>query len=661
MTFNQLVWKMAKGNKGKYLFYFLCNAFAVFFFFMYSTIYFNDSVVSVKESESIKDALSIPGAALVFFTVFFITYAHRIFTRRRKREFALLMTLGMSQRDIAKLLLVENALIAFASIVSGILTGMVFSRLLFLLFIKLSGLGEVPFHLSEEMFTYSILTYLAIFLISVSITLYLTLRRSVSHNLKSEKVADMIKGRSPVFGLLGIILLIGSVILLYCTFAIPSFAQDNAGGYLLLSTLGIFMSLYIVLSQGMSFLIEKAQKHKPYYYRRMLTLSNLEYKFNQLVAIMLLITIMSMVTIFYTSMMLIVGAEGEKQAINSNPYDLFYAETETKNTLTKEELFNIVDKPETPVEEYEKVNMFIFYQDDPYWEDAYYDFTFMGISDYNRIMDTEEKLSEDELIEWINSDPKYVNDEGMYENGLQFMDGNNPYQFERKKFVMNNQLNSQRFTPYSVLVIDDKVFDEIRSDLEGDEVTLHLLNFRDWKQTEMVVEELKNKLDELNLLTPPFESVRETFNEEDQLEIFQPVSKITAFNAIKVSSKIMFLVSTFISILFFFGSFILLYLTIFSNLDEEKAKYKKLFKIGITKKEMQTLVSKEMGVLFFFAPILGCSIAFIYVLSFSQDVGGILENPHALFHFGSVSFVYLTIQLVYYVYSRKKLLQELKF
>jgi ABC-type antimicrobial peptide transport system permease subunit len=661
MTFNQLVWKMAKGNKGKYLFYYLCNSFAVFFFFMYSTIYFNDSVVAVKESESIKDALSIPGAALVFFTVFFITYAHRIFTRRRKKEFALLMTLGMSKRDIAKLLLVENALIAFASIVSGILTGMVFSRLLFLLFIKFSGLGEVPFHLSQEMIVYSILTYLAIFLISVFITLYLTLRRTVSHNLKSDKVADMIKGRSPVFGLLGVILLIGSVVLLYCIFAIPSLAQGDAGGYLLLSTLGIFMSLYIVLSQGMSFLIKKAKKHKSYYFKRMLALSNLEYKFNQLVAIMLLITIMSMVTIFYTSMMLIVGAEGERQAINSNPYDLFYAETETRNTLTKEELFNIVDKPENPVEDYEKVNMFIFYQDDPYWEDAYYDFTFMGISDFNRIMDTEEILSEDELLEWINRDPKYVYDEGMYENGLILMDGNNPYQFKRKKFVMNDQLNSHRFTPYSLLVVHDKVFQELSSDLVGDEVTLHLLNFKDWKQTEVVVEELKNTLENLSQNTLPFKSVREIFSEEDELEIFQPVSKISAYNVIKISSKIMFLVSTFISILFFFGSFILLYLTIFSNIEEEKAKYKKLFKIGITKKEMQTFVSKEMGVLFFFAPILGCTIAFIYILSFSQDVGGIMENLHSLLHFASVSGVYLTIQSIYYFYSRKKLLQELEF
>ncbi|WP_029326402.1 FtsX-like permease family protein [Bacillus sp. m3-13] len=119
MIFNQLVWKMAKGNRGKYLFYYLCNSFAVLFFFMYSTIYFNEAIEEVKVVEGIRDILTIPGVGLVLFTVFFITYAHRIFTRRRKKEFGLLMTLGMSKRDIARLLLLENALIATASIVTG--------------------------------------------------------------------------------------------------------------------------------------------------------------------------------------------------------------------------------------------------------------------------------------------------------------------------------------------------------------------------------------------------------------------------------------------------------------------------------------------------------------------------------------------------------------
>ena len=659
MTFNQLVWKMANGNRDKYLFYYLCNSFAVLFFFMYSTIYFNIAIEAVKESESIRDVLTVPGAALIVFTVFFITYAHRIFTRRRKKEFGLLMTLGMSKWDIARLLLLENALIAIASIITGIVSGVVFSRLLFLLFINITGLGEIPFNLSIEMFIYSICAYFCIFLISVLITLYLTLTKTLSQNMKSDRVADTIKHRSPIFGLLGIVMVIGSAVLLYCTFSIPSMSVD-AGGYLLMSTLGILMGLYVALSQGMSFFMKFARKHKPFYYKELLPLSNLEYKFKQLTAIMLLVTIMSMVTIFYSTTILIINSMGEQQVMDDHPYDMAYVETESKNKLSKEELYEIVNKPENPVKKYDTVEMYIYYQDDPYLDDAYYEHTFMPVSDYNKIMGTNEVLNKDQFIDWINMDPKATSGDSIYDNGLEFKDGDAQFKYSLKKTIIDKQLNFHRFTPYSILVVNDTVFQQLSKDLVGDEVKMHLLNFADWKLTEAISEDLENRLEEINKSTLPLESIREVYDVEETKQILKPVSKVVDYNHLRSSSKIMFFVTTFISILFFFGSFTLLYLNIFSNTEEEKAKYKKLFKIGITKREIRKLVSKEMCVLFFFAPLLGCSLAYVYVFSFAQDVGGIMENPQFLVHFASISGVYLLIQTVYYFYSRKKMLRELE-
>ncbi|MEA3322487.1 MAG: ABC transporter permease [Bacillota bacterium] len=658
MTFNQLVWKMAKGNRGKYLFYYLCNSFAVLFFFMYSTIYFNQAIEEVKESESIGDVLTIPGVGLVVFTVFFITYAHRIFTRRRKKEFGLLMTLGMSKWDITRLLLMENALIAVASIVTGIVSGMVFSRLLFLLFINLAGLGEIPFNLSVEMFIYSIFSYLCIFLFSVLITLYLTLTRTLSQSMKSDRVADTIKHGSPLFGLLGILMVSGSAVVLYCTFSIPSMSQD-AGGYLLMSTLGILMGLYVALSQGMSFFMKLARKHKPYYYNELITLSSLEYKFKQLTAIMLLVTIMSMVTIFFSTTILIISSMGEQQVMDNHPYDIAYVETETKNKLSKEELYEIVNEPENPVKKYDTVEMYIYYQDDPYMDDAYYNHTFMPVSDFNKIMGTNEALNKEQFIDWINMDPKATSGDSIYDNGLEFKDGEDRFKYSLKKTIIDKHLNLHRYTNYSILVVNDTVFQQLSKDLIGDKVKMNLLNFADWKLTEAILEDLENRLDEINKSTPPLKSVREVYDVEETKQILKPISKVVDYNHIRSSSKIMFFVTTFISILFFFGSFILLYLNIFSNTEEEKVKYRKLFKIGITKVEIKKLVSKEMSVLFFFAPLLGCSLAFVYVISFAQDVGGIMENPQFLVHFASISGVYLLIQTVYYFYSRKKMLREL--
>lgn len=145
MSFSQIVWKMAKVHYKKYLFYFLCNSFAVMFFFMFSTVFFNEQIVQVRKLTGIEDALKIPVVALVVFTILFISYAHSIFMKKRRSEFGLFMTLGMSNRDISKLLLLENGVIALLSILTGLLAGTIFSRLFFLLLMEIVGLQGVPF------------------------------------------------------------------------------------------------------------------------------------------------------------------------------------------------------------------------------------------------------------------------------------------------------------------------------------------------------------------------------------------------------------------------------------------------------------------------------------------------------------------------------------
>src|SRR5690606_5072185 len=84
MTFQKIVWKMAKYHYKKYLFYFLCNSAAVLFIFVFMTLYLNEYIVSVKQSEGLVYVLSIPGAALIMFTIFFISYAHQIFMKKRR-------------------------------------------------------------------------------------------------------------------------------------------------------------------------------------------------------------------------------------------------------------------------------------------------------------------------------------------------------------------------------------------------------------------------------------------------------------------------------------------------------------------------------------------------------------------------------------------------
>ncbi|CAM3806822.1 FtsX-like permease family protein [Mesobacillus thioparans] len=639
MTFNQVVWKMAKVNNKKYIFYYLCNSFAVMFFFMFSTVYFNSRVDEGKQTESLQDALSIPGVALIIFTVFFISYAHNVFMKKRRSEFGLFMTLGMSRRDISKLLVLENGIIALASILSGILAGAVFSRLFFMLLMNLIELEGIPFHLSGKMFAYSIGAFAAVFLLAVGKSLFQMLRSSVILSMKSNRFAETIKMRSPLLGAFGLVVLIGSLLILYLTY------EDSSGSYLPLWTMSMFLGLYISLNQSVSFLIYIGKRFPGFYYRRLLFLSNLDYKFKQLTSIVMLVSVMIMITIFYSTLLLTFYKASEKDAVNNNPYDVAFFQTETKNSISNNELDKILD-----LKEHETFPVFNYYEKLVY-VDGYQTYNFMSLDDFNRLTSNNKELRENEYLFYLNSEPEYA--PADIADRVEISVENDMKTFTKKGQVIERNINLLP-NAYEFIVINPEVFKNLGESAEGYFLNLHLLNVEDWKSSGAAVEQLKEQLAAGNQETPKIEYPgNESVQEE---ELFRVASKVDDYESNKTINGMMFYVTTFLSIMFFVGTFVLLYLNLFSEVETEKAKYRKLNKIGMSAKEIKGNITRELGAIFFVPTLLGTTLAFLYLVILSTDVGGIMNNPDILMHFLLTSGTYLIIQIGSFFYARKNML-----
>lgn len=650
MSFNQMVWKMAKAHYKKYISYYLCNSFAVMFFFLFSTVYFNEQVVQVKKTESIQYVLTVPGVALVVFTVFFISYAHSVFIKRRKGEFGLLITLGMSNRDVEKLLLLENGMIAFASLVSGILAGIIFSRFFFSLLISSVGVQGISFHLSSNMFLYTISVFLVVFFIAVGRSFFFILRRDVILSLKSEQMAESLKLKSPLIGGIGGVIVIGSILGLYYTYSDPIAGE----GYLLIWTVSTMLGLYISIYQFTSFFIERAKKNKSYYYRRMLFLTNLDYKCKQLASILMLVTVMIMVTILYSTINLFTYVSSEKEAIEGNPYDIAFLQTENKNNLDKEELFSIVDQKENPIQKYLVIPIYSHYHKQSYsnWTNVYH---FMSLDQFNELTSSHMELQDNELLYYINEDPKNTDGSEYYQNnGFPFINGKQSYTLKEiivKRYI-NILSNLQDF-----IIIDHSQFEQLKNSLNGYESNIHLINVANWEETTNVVGELAEKLRYYNESTQPLTDIRVENTSEESL--FEISSKVEHYHHNKNSNGILLFVTTILSVIFFFGSFTLLYLNLFSDVEKEKEKYNKLKNIGITTKEVNQIVSKEIMTLFFLPTIIGTFIALLFIIAMTKDIGGVMENTLILMHFLIVAGIYHLIQIGFYLYSRKKMVYYL--
>ncbi|WLR57240.1 ABC transporter permease [Mesobacillus subterraneus] len=642
MTFNQVVWKMVRVNYKKYIFYYLCNSFAVMFFFMFSTVYFNSRVEQGKKMESLQDALSIPGAALIIFTIFFISYAHNVFMKKRKSEFGLFMTLGMARRDLSKLLILENAAIAILSILSGLLAGAIFSRLFFMLLMNFIELEDVPFHFTGKMFFFSIGAFIAVFILAVGKSLLQTMRSSLILSMKSNRYADSIKMRSPLIGGFGLLMMAGSLLILYFTF------ESSNGAYLPLWTLSMLLGLYISINQAASFLINLAKKFPGFYYRRLLFLSSLDYKFKQLTSIIMLVTVMIMITIFYSTLLLTFYKASEKDAVNNHPYDVAFYQSETKNTISVEELNEVID-----LKEHLQIPIFNHYEKLEY-VDGYQTYDFMALDDFNKLTSSQVSLGKNEYLFYLNSDPEYAHPD-MVES-IQLTINNEVVTYQLKDQVIENTINLLP-NAYEFIVVNQSEFDFLRNRVEGYELNLHLINVENWKDSEIPVNELEEKFHVNNKLTPPMNYPDMEHTSES--ELFRVVSKIGDYHQNKTTNGMMFYVTTFLSIMFFFGTFVLLYLNLFSEVETEKLKYRKLTKIGMASKEIKQNVSRELGTIFFAPTVLGTTLAFFYLAILSTDVGGIMQNPDILMHFLQIAGIYLIIQVGSFFYARKKMLLHL--
>lgn len=647
MTFRNIVLKMARKNYKKYLFYFICNTIVVMIFFMFSTLFFNEDLSNLNEEESVDQVLAVPAVALVVFTIFFIYYAHSLFIKKRTQEFALFMTLGMTKKDIAKLLQIENVLIIFSSIIVGLLFGGTFSRLFFLILMKGIDIDKVHFNLSPTMFFATIGFYLIIQVIVIGRFLYLILYRNLVENLKSDRVKESLKLESTAFGVFGIVLVVISIIGLYIT-------SEKGGEYLYIWAMITFVGLYISLSQFMNLFVKIAKKNPNFYYSNITFITNIQYKFRKLSSIILLISIMFMITIWYSTILLFTIKEEIENFIQNNPNDIAYFQTETKNNIPFEDVKNILETKDNKIKEHFLLPVHAYYEYDSYynWYEGYH---IMPIDAFNKITHKQYSIDDNEFILFVNGTLGSIGDFEPYDEFTFPTKDGKDITFIQKDTLIEQKLNNIGL--YDCVVVTNEQFEFLKENVEGFTSTIHIINMENWKQSEKEVEQLSNAALAYNQKTPiPKEMEIRGSLEEDFYEI---ESKILSIKRIQNNSGLQFFVTTFLSVLFFIGAFMLLYLNLFSDMDKEKKFYNKLYKIGITKKEIKKLIARDLRMVFFLPTVIGSLLALLYLISMAREMDGILYHMEGLLFFFIISSIYFIIQSVFYIYSKRKMVFEL--
>ena len=259
----KLAWDGIHKNKRFYLPYILTCIGMVMMFYI---IHYLAAMPTLKEmpgGDSMTMVLGFGFWVIALFAVIFLFYTNSFLMRRRQKEFGLYNMLGMGKNHLSILLLWENGILFSVSMVGGLLSGILLSKLAELFMIMLMG-GEATYTLRidpkafRDTWTIFIPVFAMIFVKGL-----IQIRRSSAVNLvKSDTVGEKPPRANYVLGIAGILILAGAY---YIALSIKS--PLIAMAWFFLAVCMVIVATYLLFISGSVMLCRLLQKNKRYYYK----------------------------------------------------------------------------------------------------------------------------------------------------------------------------------------------------------------------------------------------------------------------------------------------------------------------------------------------------------------------------------------------------------
>ncbi len=250
-----------KSNGKSYLPYILASAFSVMMYFVMDSLYRNTSLVKTGATLSIM--LSYANAVLLIFSVIFLFYINSFLIKRRKKELGIYNILGMGKGHLAKMLFIESIITTASSVIGGILAGILFGKLVYLVLLKILHLSrDIVYKISPVSIGITAAIFGCIFLV---IFLYNLVQIKLSNPI------ELLRGgnageREPktkwLMTIIGIACLAGGYYI-----SLTTKEPLQALGQFFIAVLLVVAGTYALFMAGSITLLKILRKKKSYYYK----------------------------------------------------------------------------------------------------------------------------------------------------------------------------------------------------------------------------------------------------------------------------------------------------------------------------------------------------------------------------------------------------------
>lgn len=612
-------------NKKMYLPYILTSIGMVMMYYIIIFLQFSQSIKDAVQSSTVTQILGLGSWVIAIFSCIFLFYTNSFLIKRRKKEFGLYNILGMDKHNLGIILFWETLIIAAISLVIGLAAGIAFSKLAELIFLNLLK-SDVTFDLTVSSQGIGLC---AIIFTVINILLFFNSLRQVRFSsaislVKSEQTGEKPPKGNWILGILGVLLLGGAYYL-----AISIKEPLQALTLFFVAVIMVIIGTYLIMISGSVLFCRLLQKNKKYYYKsnHFVSVSSMVYRMKRngaglasicILATMVLVMISSTTSLYF----------GEEDALASRyprEINISFSSLDTKIYKNGQadkirlEIDEIANKHNADIHnsftylagtlagmvtdgnvETDVRNVYSGTVD----YNRVFQFNFVSIDDYNKIMGTDYKLKDGEaMIYLFRKDSNFNGDKLSFNGGqsfkiVKYLDN----------FISQSDAAMTIVPTMAVFVNDLDKATQGMTDATHQHNSEPVVNFN-WSygfDTGLSEDEQIALSKDINsYLTDVSDDFKEDIHstevesrEQNRLDFFGLFGGLFGLGII-------------LSIVFIFAAVLIIYYKQISEGYEDQSRFDIMQKVGMTKKEIRKSINSQLLTIFFLPLIFaGMHLAF---------------------------------------------------
>ncbi len=565
-TLLDLIIALFKGNWRKYRLFIICNVLSIGILFSIRLLLDNPSLNNASIVDPmIASNVFAPDLLMHIFEAFFIPYTLVLLNRQIVKNYGILLSLGLSERQFMSCILVENALLIAISVVGGMVTGVTLELGLILIINHNIDLPAVTFSQSIAAYYQTIAYLLIIYGISIIGFLTITIRKKIFNIMNDGRKADRKRSHKSLFAL-GLLCFGLSLSLSYILY-------ERTGGNILL--LGIVLSYtgLVLIYCNWDFLLKKWRA------KRLFLISDYEYYHRTNIKLGIILIALYGSLLFMNTVSSVTESSLKKDVNSYYPYDIVF----TQNRVDNAEVKNIM----------ESFNVDVNYQSSiPYY--YFGGFSIFGADDVNRETGNSFIIPKDHFL-FVRSvvlNDGYVHGKGYVPNQIKIGE---------ESFELYDDIDCLLFCrggglTDSIILINQEDYERIAT---GPTYEKHLRLFR-----------FGNKGQQ--------EGLADYIEKQGSSDV---ASYYEAYKRASKSADLLYLLMGYISIVILASAIITIYYKIESEKGKDIYKYKLLIAIGAEQNFIRKCIKEKLIVAAIFPLIISLvwMIVVSYINTFSYD------------------------------------------